>query len=275
MRGNGCEDNPSGSFSGETTQIHSIPAFSLTISPRTLGCRFMRVPHPFGCPSVDMAIYNPMQLFFKTSTRKLAPTSCWNLPAQFVFYKNKLQRALPRQRVGQQCRNGPLHVHGSCRVSFSFHWCLFSKFSSRTKDVLVLQTTAKSIFKVRQTSLCSCYVFCLHKYVNYQKLCQRSREVVRYVAAHTRIHMPYKGFYPFQFLQCGVLDLKVCKFHGTDAEWRQWISRNWRKQGGKIKVGVRIKSSWPHICGNIKSKDGEVLKQNHVLYIQEWFSQEN
>lgn len=97
----------------------------------------------------------------------------------------------------------------------------FHKFSCRTKDVLVIQTTAKSIFKVRQTSLCSCYVFCLHKYVNYQKLCQRSREVVRYVAAHTQIHMPYKGFYPFQFLQRGVLDLKVCMFHGTDAEWGQ------------------------------------------------------
>lgn len=31
MRGNGCGDNPSGSFSGETTQIHSIPAFSSTL----------------------------------------------------------------------------------------------------------------------------------------------------------------------------------------------------------------------------------------------------
>lgn len=34
-------DNPSGSFSGETTQIHSIPAFSSATSPRTLGCRFI------------------------------------------------------------------------------------------------------------------------------------------------------------------------------------------------------------------------------------------
>lgn len=42
MRENGCRDNPSGSFSGGTTQIHSIPTFSCTTAQHAPGCRSVR-----------------------------------------------------------------------------------------------------------------------------------------------------------------------------------------------------------------------------------------
>lgn len=80
MRENGCRDNPSGSFRGETTQIHSIPSFSPTIGLRTLGCQFMCMPYvPLVCLGVDVAVYNPLQLFLKSSMQNLALTSSWNL----------------------------------------------------------------------------------------------------------------------------------------------------------------------------------------------------
>lgn len=75
----GCRDIPSGSFSGETTQILSIPAFSSTIGPRTLGCQFMSMSYVLlVCLSVDVSIYNLLPLFFKSSAQKLALTSPWN-----------------------------------------------------------------------------------------------------------------------------------------------------------------------------------------------------
>lgn len=63
----GCRDNPSGSFSGETTQIHCVPAFSSTIGPRTLGCQFMCMSCvPLVCLSVHTSTNNLLPNVFQT-----------------------------------------------------------------------------------------------------------------------------------------------------------------------------------------------------------------
>lgn len=80
-------DNPSGSFSGETTQIHSVPGIQLNYKSTHTG-----VPILFEscislqCLSGLLAIYIIRRsCFFKFSQENWARTSRWNPLVQFTF----------------------------------------------------------------------------------------------------------------------------------------------------------------------------------------------
>lgn len=106
-------DNPSGSFTGETTQIHSVPGIQFNYKSTHTG-----VPILFescislGCLSGLVVIYIIHCSCFSNFHKKIGPRPpagirLCSLPAT----NNETQLSLPRTAV-----NNPLHVHGSCRV---------------------------------------------------------------------------------------------------------------------------------------------------------------
>ena len=219
MRENGCRDNPSGAFSGETTQIHSIPAFSSTIGPRTLGCQFMCMSYvPLVCLSVYVSTNYLFPMFLKSSSQTLALTSClhvqfpferqvttsneastsrtptwdWSpsslsflysmiIPVSNVFLYLYIQMWAKKTFLGPTSTAGLCSTVGLCPTRNIF----FRLFSMSLKIAIFLPLSSLHSWDEYCDSTC----LYMHVHLDWWKLFHRSKEVVGCLATHTHTHM--------------------------------------------------------------------------------------